>query len=263
MKSITLRRNPNKTETIYLDESAVTWGDLLDKIPENYGEAKLFKSKTTADDLPGNPQLKLDRSTLIQDVGFDFEIEAERACDNQQVIRSFRNNQKIIVGGRPMELVRGENHRITLDNERFRPDLKILWVVFEVIEENRRYKCRQYHIDGSGEIEIGSPSDTNDYSLRLKTDDGYSILMSSPIQDIDTRGTSQRIKDFLVDLVLGVARPLVEVGVRTVIREFIPEALNSASDALSSALENYASNSISEASNNQNGTVETTVQPRN
>jgi len=119
MKSITLRRNPNKIETIHLNESDPTWGNLLDNIPLEYGKAKLFKSKTKPDDLPGNPQLNLEGSTLLQDVGFEFDIEAERASDNQQAIRSFRNNQKIIVGGRPMELVRGVNHFITLDNERF------------------------------------------------------------------------------------------------------------------------------------------------
>ena len=106
-------------ETIHLAESDPTWGNLLDKIPPEYGNPKLFKTKTKPDDLPGNPQLHLDRSTPIEDVGYDFDIEAERACDNQQAILSFRNNQKIIVGGRPMELVRGRNHFITLDNERF------------------------------------------------------------------------------------------------------------------------------------------------
>ena len=107
------------SEIIQLDEFDSTWGNLLDKIPPEYGNPKLFKTKTKPDDLPGNPQLHLDRSTPIEDVGYDFDIEAERACDNQQSIRSFRNNQKIIVGGRPMELVKEANHFITLDNERF------------------------------------------------------------------------------------------------------------------------------------------------
>ena len=56
--------------------------------------------------------------------------------------------------------------------------MKYLWVVSEVIEENRLYKCRQYYVDGSGEIEIGASGDINDSSVRLKTGKyiQYSIL---------------------------------------------------------------------------------------
>ena len=47
--------------------------------------------------------------------------------------------------------------------------MKYLWVVSEVIEENRLYKCQQYYVDRPGAIEIGTPGDNNDSTLRLKT----------------------------------------------------------------------------------------------
>jgi len=145
--------------------------------------------------------------------------------------------------------------------------MKYLWVVSEVIEENRLYKCRQYYVDGSGEIEIGASGDINDSSVRLKTDAGTYELRSSPLQDLDTRHTAQIVKEFIVDIIAGIVTralaPLVQIAMRSAVREILPDVLNSASDTLSSALGNFVTNGTSEASNNQNGTVESNVQPGN
>ena len=87
------------------------------------------------------------------------------------------------------------------------------------------------------------------------------------MQDLDTRHTAQIVKEFIVDIIAGIVTralaPLVQIAMRSAVREILPDVLNSASDTLSSALGNFVTNGNSEASNNRNGTVESNAQPGN